>query len=491
MERKTRVDGSRTKEIWVNLDDFVSLDMLKIKKDILFLKEINYRVLTINEIPKDELYYFMQFSVLPIVNVNTNTFGLIISDPFKRIPEEILIKYQAEIYVVNKTICDNFITDNFIQRDYPLEELNKNSKDFIIEMFTKLEKLGASDLNLSWTRSGVIISYLIERVAFKKHEDIISLEFAEKIKTTLVNMASENNANGFIDGKFVLHILSDLKDYRLSVMKTGAGHTIATRSNQTFDLSKEVKDLGYTARVIEIIYDIIINNPYGLFLITGKTASGKTTTMYTILNELYKKYNYRIKTAENPIELEISGIDQCQINLKGEEKNWVTYSKLLSGFLRQTPDIIGIAEIRDKDVAMSAIEAALTGHNVFSTLHTGNVQSTFTRLIKTMNISEDRIEDCMSGILCQTLVPQLCHCKEEDEDHAGGFKASKKGCVDCKYTGFNKDRIPATEIASLKKGDENYKSENYKMYYSFKNCADELFNLGKIDYKTKKYIYML
>lgn len=486
MQSVRRLDGTRTKEIWIDYNEVFDIKNIKIESNLNFIKNENIEILKEEELSKEEINYFMQFSTLPIRK--NGKYGLIITTPYKRIPEEIGFKFNNFSYLVNKKNVDNYIINDFIKKDFKLNEKDKNSRDFIIEMFTKMNKLGASDLNLSWTRKNVIITYSIDRKSFMEFEDYVSLEFGEKIKTTFVNMASENNSNGFIDGKFVLHVLGELKDCRLSVMKTGSGHAISIRTNKMFDLTKSLKDLGYTEKALEIIYDIITNNSYGMFLITGKTGSGKTTTLYTMLNELYKKYNYRIKTAENPIELDIDGIDQCEINLKGEEKNWVTYLTLLKGFLRQMPDIIAIGEIREKYVAMSAIEASLTGHNVVSTMHTGNVKSTFTRLIDTMNISKDRIEDSMSGILCQDLVPKLCSCKIKDEEH-GGYKRNEEGCNECKGTGYD-GRIPAVETASLKKSLENYKPENYRKFYSFKECADDLYEAGHIDYITKKYIYL-
>lgn len=483
---RKRVDATRTKDTWVGLNEVFETENVKIINKIEEIKE--YRVIHDDEIKEEELKDFIkQFVLIPITNGKEK--GMLVSDIFKRVPYGLLEEFGEFVYITSYKECMRLLSTEFIRRENKIDYKNKNAIEFIKEMLTKMELLGAADLNLSWTREHVIVTYSINGKSYKKNEDIIDLEFAEKVKTSIVNMSYENNSSKIIDGKFFINILNQKKEFRLSVVESIAGFSIAIRSYEKFDANKSLKDLGYTEKSRKIIENIINENPYGMFLVSGKTGSGKTTTIYTIIMELYKKYNYRIKTAEDPVELELEGIDQCQINKKGDPENWITYLKLLSSFLRQKPDIMVISEIRDKEVAMAAIEASLTGHNVISTLHTSNVKATFTRLTKTMGISQDRIEDSMSGVLNQVLVDKLCDCKVKDEKH-GFYKKNEEGCEKCRdktIKGLN-GLIPAVEIASLNKMENNHLEENFKEYYSYKECAKDLFELGLIDYKTKEKV---
>lgn len=486
MNKSIRLDATRTDDVWIGLNEAFDITKVSVINRLEELKD--YKIIHDEDIKNvSEKDFFIQFVTVPITNGKEK--ALLVSDLFKRVPEEIVEKYGDNLFLTSYRECLYLLGNEFIKKENKLDYLNRNALEYIKEMLTKMELLEAADLNISWTRSKAIITYSVNGRSDQKNEDIIPLEFADKLKTSLVNMAYENNSDKIIDGKFFINILNNQKEYRLSVLESVAGNSIAIRSYEKFNVNQTLNDLGYQERPLEIIKDIIDNNPYGIFLVSGKTGSGKTTTIYTILNELYRKYNYRIKTAEDPVELEIEGIDQCQINKKGDPEKWVTYLRLLSSFLRQKPDIMSISEIRDKEVAMAAIEASLTGHTVISTLHTSNIKATFTRLTKTMGISQDRIEDSMSGILNQVLVNKLCDCKLVDEEN-GGFKRNHEGCELCDnkpLKGYN-GQIPAVEVASLKKCPDNHLQKNFKMYYSYQDSAKELFEKGLVDFQTKKRI---
>lgn len=161
------------------------------------------------------------------------------------------------------------------------------------------------------------------------------------------------------------------------------------------------KDLGFTEEDF-ISFENILNQPYGMILVTGPTGSGKTTTLYTILSEL-NSIEKNIITVEDPVEYKFSGINQIQVN----NKAGLTFANGLRSILRQDPDIIMLGEIRDGETAKMAVRAAITGHLVFSTLHTNDTASSITRLVD-MGIEPYLVSSAVIGIISQRLIKKLC-----------------------------------------------------------------------------------
>ena len=204
----------------------------------------------------------------------------------------------------------------------------------------------------------------------------------------------------------------------------------------------------------EVKFDSLLENSHGIILVTGPTGSGKSTTLYTALSELNKE-NVNISTIEDPVEANIRGLTQVQVNVKAG----VTFPAALRCFLRQDPDIIMVGEIRDRETASLAVDAALTGHLVVSTLHTNSSVSSISRLEK-MGIEPYLVADAIVGILAQRLVKRLCSCKKEREvtirDRKKlGLAPNEEiklfepcGCEQCRYTGY-KGRIAVYEILVL------------------------------------------
>jgi type IV pilus assembly protein PilB len=173
------------------------------------------------------------------------------------------------------------------------------------------------------------------------------------------------------------------------------------RRNETLRL----KDIKFSPRQVDRFVDAI-NKPYGFILVTGPTGSGKSTTCYTVLNELNKP-DVNIITVEDPVEANIAGINQVQVNVKAG----LTFATALRSILRQDPDIIMIGEIRDGETAQIAVQASITGHLVISTLHTNSTSASVTRLID-MGVEPYMIGDAVVGIIAQRLVRRLCQeCK--------------------------------------------------------------------------------
>jgi len=469
----------QTNDIWVKLSE---------KTDISKINHIDWDfveqdLIDFDSLSDEELNFYIQYSVLPLKDNR-----IVVYSTYIRIPEHIL-KENPTILLWEKDKINSILENKIRSKSKITFSKETKSLEAIKKILAKMQTLECSDITISWRRDKVVISYAIHGKNIKDYEDIIDIDFADKLRLSLINISYENQASKLIDGKFSLYILGKIREYRLSGIETVAGHSLVIRSYNMFDKETTLDSLNYLEKPKKIIQNIINENPYGVFLITGPTGSGKTTTIYTILNEQFKKHNLKIKTAEDPVEVEIDGIDQCQINEKGDKENRVDYVSLLRSFMRQRPDIIAIGEIRDSEVAKTTIEAALTGHKVISTLHTNNIEATFTRLIENLNISIDRIEDSMSGVLSQRLVDKLCECKIKSKDSIG-FERNESGCDLCRNNiikGYN-GQIPAVEVARMKKDIDNYKKENFLEYYSYNDSAEDLYSLGLIDKNTKKLI---
>jgi len=220
-------------------------------------------------------------------------------------------------------------------------------------------------------------------------------------------------------------------DLRVSSFGTVGGEKIVLRVLDKDSMKLSLDDLGL-AKTNREMFEGMVTKPYGIFLVTGPTGSGKTTTLYTALSML-NTLTKNIITVEDPVEYKLKGVNQAQINPRAG----VTFASGLKARLRQDPDIIMVGEIRDKETAEIAIRAALTGHLVFSTLHTNDAPTAVTRLID-MGIEPFLISSSVIGVLAQRLVRTICpDCKEKYDPNAGelkdiGLDKQKKG--DVKFT---------------------------------------------------------
>ena len=216
------------------------------------------------------------------------------------------------------------------------------------------------------------------------------------------------------DGRITIMVDRREFDVRVSILPTVFGEKTVMRLTSKDGLTKPKSALGFDAEQ-EKVFDNILSNPHGIILVTGPTGSGKSTTLYTSLSELNTE-DVNIITVEDPVEANINGINQVQVNNKAD----MTFAAALRSILRQDPDIIMIGEIRDGETAGIAVQAAITGHLVVSTLHTNSAASTITRLID-MGIESYIAGDAVVGVIAQRLVRRLCTtCKQprlvEDEE---------------------------------------------------------------------------
>ncbi len=246
------------------------------------------------------------------------------------------------------------------------------------------------------------------------------------------------------DGHFQSKIDDKIVDFRVSTMPTIYGENLVMRLLDTASVTIGLEKMGFSSIEQLARYESLISKPYGIILSTGPTGSGKTTTLYSALMRI-NTIDRNIITIEDPVEYRLGLIRQVQVN----NKAGISFANGLKAILRQDPDVIMVGEIRDFETASIAIQAALTGHLVFSTLHTNDAPSAVTRLIN-MGVEPFLISASLIGVMAQRLVRVICeHCKEPYEPTKAlfdkwGIKDRKnahfyrgKGCEYCKGTGFH------------------------------------------------------
>jgi type IV pilus assembly protein PilB len=247
------------------------------------------------------------------------------------------------------------------------------------------------------------------------------------------------------DGRIKMKVDGADIDFRVSFLPAYHGESVVLRILRPDSVRIGIRNLGFEEEDYQVFIKII-KRPNGIFLVTGPTGSGKTTTLYSALQELNRP-DRKIITAEDPVEYNFSGINQCQV----KEDIELTFAKILRAMLRQAPNIILVGEIRDKETAEIAIQAALTGHLVFSTLHTNDAPSAITRLID-MGVKPFLVASSIQAIMAQRLIRVLCaECKQpdpapdrfllklcgvSDEEIASHTIYKPVGCKVCHGTGY-------------------------------------------------------
>jgi general secretion pathway protein E len=232
------------------------------------------------------------------------------------------------------------------------------------------------------------------------------------------------------DGRITLRVGGRPVDVRVSTLPTGHGERAVLRLLEKDAQRLNLEALGMAADTLAK-FDQLIAKPHGIVLVTGPTGSGKTTTLYASMSRL-ETATTNIMTVEDPIEYDLSGIGQTQVN----ERIGMTFARALRSILRQDPDIIMIGEIRDLETAQIAVQASLTGHLVLATLHTNDAASAVTRLTD-MGVEPYLLASSLLGVLAQRLVRQLCpHCKEERLEDDGRKRWHPVGCDRCGHSGY-------------------------------------------------------
>jgi type IV pilus assembly protein PilB len=310
-------------------------------------------------------------------------------------------------------------------------------------------KKGASDIHIEPMEKGCRVRYRIDGVL---REEMmlprkVILPLISRVK--IISKLDITERRMPQDGRITMKVGDKTVDFRVSSVPTKFGEKICTRildkSNTAMGLDRIISH----PPTLELVRDMI-KKPYGIIFVTGPTGSGKSTSLYSALSEK-NDIDVNISTVEDPIEYDLAGINQVQVN----SDIGLDFARVLRAFLRQDPDIILVGETRDKETAKIAVEAALTGHLVFTTLHANDAPSTFMRLNE-MGIEPFLISTSIIGIIAQRLVRRICpKCKEkyvpekvivkylglpEDVELYKG-----KGCDACSMTGY-KGRVGVYEV---------------------------------------------
>lgn len=358
--------------------------------------------------------------------------------------------------------------NNKIQQDIVLTDYSKSTSDIteasantpidapIIKLCDSILKdainRGASDIHIEPFDNTIFLRFRIDG-KLNKIEELMPHMFPALLARYKI-MAELNIAERRIpqDGKISMSVNGVPYDFRVSTIPTIHGEKIVIRIYNRQFHSSNISHLGFSEKQHDLIMSMI-TRPHGIILLTGPTGSGKSTTLYTFLRYLNKE-DTNIMTVEDPVENEIVGINQVQVNPKAQ----LTFAAALRSFLRQDPNVIMIGEIRDEETAQIATRAAITGHLVLSSIHTNDAAGVITRLIN-MGIPKYLVADSLLGAISQRLVRKLCpKCKSAHMTTKAEMKLlgidqeaeiyNAVGCPYCNQTGYL-GRIGVFEIMVL------------------------------------------
>jgi len=323
-------------------------------------------------------------------------------------------------------------------------------------IISKALDLGASDVHIEPKRQFLAVRYRIDGVL--QDQEPIANKYRAAIISRVKLMANMDIAERrlSLDGRTKIKLGRKEIDIRVSSVPVQYGESLVLRLLLQDNIQLKLSSLGLADEMSDLFLRLV-SQPYGMFLVTGPTGSGKTTTLYSVINEINTPEK-KIVTAEDPVEYQIDNVNQVQV----KSSIGLTYASVLRSFLRHDPDIILIGEIRDSETAEIAIQASLTGHMVFSTLHTNDSAGAVNRL-SDMGVESYLLASSLVGVLAQRLVRKICtNCREEiilsqiqkqtiaqsleiSVDLIDDTCMSGKGCEECSSTGY-KGRVGLYEL---------------------------------------------
>ncbi|MFT6068831.1 MAG: type IV pilus assembly protein PilB [Bacteriovoracaceae bacterium] len=440
---------------------FIDLSKAKIKeKTIKLIKKsdvIKYRVLPIQKTAKAVSVAIFDPTVVELRGELQTTFQhpveFILTNlaSWKKIYGRVEESIDELLDTIHEVRSDAGNDDNIKEEDIG-EDIIKYVNKVLAEAFIKK----ASDIHIEPYENSARIRFRIDGtlVEMERPPKKLFLPLASRMKILAQMDISEKRKPQ--DGRIKLSVGGKPIDYRVSSLPTLFGEKIVLRLLDSSNLELDMTKLGFEAKQLKVFQDGI-HQPYGMCLVTGPTGSGKTTTLYSAMAEL-NQIGTNISTAEDPVEFNLEGINQ--VNVKKEVG--LTFASALKAFLRQDPDIIMVGEIRDLEVGEIAVEAALTGHMVLSTLHTNDAPATVTRLLN-MGIEPFLVVGSLNVVVAQRLCRRICiECKVQAETSieelvACGIAPSSAekikvykgtGCEYCNNTGY-KGRVAIYEVMGM------------------------------------------
>ena len=401
--------------------DYVELEKAQPRPDVL------------QKLPASAVY---QYNVLPLKFAD-GVLTVVSSDPFSTMaadglrlaagcsvkialaPREEIDKAVKKFYGVGADAIEKMIEDgryavdeddgSMSKIDVGAEGEEASIVKFVNRIIAEADRQGATDIHIEPQETELRIRYRIDGMLHKVDVPPQLNRLKSAIISRIKVMANLDIAEKRLpmDGRIGIRIGGQDIDIRVSTMPAAYGESISLRLLAKSGSFVKMCDLGFNDRDYAVV-EKIIHRPNGIFLVTGPTGSGKSTSLYSFLSEV-NKIDVRILTAEDPIEYHMAGINQVQMNADID----MTFARALRAFLRQDPDIIMVGEIRDRETAEIAINASLTGHMVFSTLHTNDAAGAFPRLID-MGVEPFLIASAVAGVMGQRLCRRLCQdCKAE------------------------------------------------------------------------------
>jgi general secretion pathway protein E len=419
------------------------------------------------------IQFLKKSKMIPMAGENGNT--VVVNDPFMYQAQDELCQLLEwdNVKTVVAPLSSIMNTINFsydISRDSAeevIQDLHEEDPDSIISeieetgdllddtsaapviklvnlMFSQAIRAGASDIHIEPFKNRVVVRQRIDGILYDMFTPPSHIQAA--LVSRIKVMARLNIAEKRLpqDGRTEIRIADKNVDVRVSTLPTAFGERVVLRLLDKSSVLLKLTDLGMTPERLKL-FDNLIHAAHGIILVTGPTGSGKTTTLYAALSTI-NNTDINIITVEDPVEYQMEGIGQVQVNPKIN----LTFANGLRSIVRQDPDVILVGEIRDLETAEIAIQAALTGHLVFSTLHTNDSSSAVTRLID-MGIEPFLVTSSVNAILAQRLVRRLCkECHEPfapDEESLSSIGISpdmladrtlyrNKGCSSCQQTGY-------------------------------------------------------